>query len=83
MSAPTEYEDLNLHVSICQERYQQLNVKFEQLDSRLTAVEVKVDALSSAVKDSQTTTMRALIAATVTIITTIISTIGVVAVAVL
>jgi len=78
-----ERENLEAHVDVCAIRYEGLQRQFEVVDARLTAVEVKVDALSDTIKDSQTSTVKALIAATATIIAALVSTIGVVVITVL
>jgi len=43
----TENEDLNLHVSLCEQRYKELEARLEALDARLTSLEIKVGALKS------------------------------------
>jgi len=78
-----ERENLEAHVDLCAIRYESLQRQFEVVDARLTAVETKVDALSVVIKSSQTSTVKALIAATATIIAALVSTIGVVVLAVL
>lgn len=45
--AKTEAEDLNLHVSLCEERYKALEQRLESLDERLTSLENKVANLKS------------------------------------
>lgn len=45
--AKTENEDLNLHVSLCEQRYKELEARLEALDERLTSLETKVSAFKS------------------------------------
>ena len=76
MNTPkSEYEDLNLHVSICHERYQHLNDKlthvdeqFSKIDRRFDALEERLGGLEAEYKTGQTTIITALIGATATII---------------
>lgn len=71
-----EYENLEVHVDKCSMRYEGLQKQFEQVDERLDKVEQKLDTLGDAVKEAKSTNVKALIAATVTIVTTIISAIA-------
>lgn len=45
--AKTENEDLNLHVTLCEQRYKSLESRLEALDERLTSLEAKVANLKS------------------------------------
>lgn len=45
--ARTEYDDLNLHVSLCEQRYKELETRLEALDERLTSVEDKVSNIKT------------------------------------
>jgi hypothetical protein len=40
--AKAENEDLNLHVSLCEQRYKELERRLEALDERLTKVETQI-----------------------------------------
>jgi tetrahydromethanopterin S-methyltransferase subunit G len=65
--APTdiERESLDAHVSICALRY-------ESLDMRLTTIESKVEQLTSAITESRNSMNKVIIAATGTIVSSLI-----------
>lgn len=73
MSGATEIEKENLeaHVELCAQRY-------EQLDKRLTSIEGKVSALQKTIEDSSLNTVKILIGTAGTIIVAILSLIGVI-----
>lgn len=45
--AKSENEDLNLHVSLCEQRYKELENRLEALDARLSALEDKVSNIKT------------------------------------
>jgi tetrahydromethanopterin S-methyltransferase subunit G len=71
LNATTEHEkeSLEAHVDLCAIRY-------ESLDNRLTKVEEKIEALHTAVKQNNATTMKALIGAVATIIVALIGAVA-------
>jgi energy-converting hydrogenase Eha subunit F len=64
-----ESEDLELHVSICQERY-------KQLDDRMARVEQDLTEVKQQVKDSNASIRTTIITTTGTILVAIIAVIG-------
>jgi len=70
MSGPSaiEKESLEAHVDMCALRY-------EQLDSRLTKVEEKIDVIHNDIKAGNQSLVKVLIGATATIIAGLLSTI--------
>jgi len=70
MSGPSaiEKESLEAHVDMCALRY-------EQLDSRLTKVEEKIDVIHDDIKAGNQSLVKVLIGATATIIAGLLSTI--------
>ena len=64
-----ESEDLELHVSICQERY-------KQLDDRMARVEQDLTEVKQEVKDSNSSLRSTIITTTGTILVAIIAVIG-------
>lgn len=73
MSGPTEIEKENLeaHVELCAQRY-------EQLDRRLTSIEGKVSTLQKTIEDSHLSTIKVLIGTAGTVIVGVLSLIGVI-----
>jgi hypothetical protein len=57
-----ERTNLEAHVDLCAERY-------KQLDLRLTTLEVKVDAISTAIANSSNSMRTVLITSTATVVT--------------
>ena len=55
-----EDEDLKIHVSLCQERY-------EQLDSRIQKIEAKLAEISDRIQENKTDLSRIIIGATSTL----------------
>lgn len=41
----TEHDDLNLHVSLCSERYKALEVRLDAVEQRLTKMEDQISAI--------------------------------------
>lgn len=68
---PTDIEKENLesHVELCSLRYQ-------NLETRLSNIEVKVESLASKIQDSQSSMSRVIIGATATIVAGLLSTIA-------
>ena len=66
---PSESEDLNLHVSLCEQRYAQLNEKLDRVDLRLTELERNYHT-------GQKTLLTTLLATTATIIAAVIGAIS-------
>ena len=64
-----ESDDLELHVSICHERY-------KQLDTRMAKIEADVEGLNQEVKDSNASLRTTIITTTGTILVAIIAVIG-------
>lgn len=64
-----EKENLEAHVDLCAIRYQ-------NLDNRLTKVEERLEQLHTAVKQNNSTTMKALIGAVATIIVALIGAVA-------
>lgn len=50
MAPKSENEDLNLHVSLCEQRYKELEGRLDGLDKRLTKVEADISALKTQVQ---------------------------------
>jgi hypothetical protein len=73
MSGPTEIEKENLeaHVELCAQRY-------EQLDRRLTSIEGKVSTLQKTIEDSHLSTIKVLIGTAGTVIVGVLSLIGII-----
>jgi hypothetical protein len=67
---PTDIEKENLesHVELCALRYQ-------NLESRLTVIETKVETLASKIQDSQSSMSKVIIGATATIVAGLLSTV--------
>ena len=63
-----ERENLEAHVDLCQERY-------EQLDGRLTKIEEKVEHIHHDITHGNKTMIKVMFGATATIITGVLSTI--------
>jgi chromosome segregation ATPase len=83
----SENEDLNLHVSLCEQRYKELERRLDSFDERLTALEnnlsqVKVEMsrgfgeIKLLLEQRNTQKQTQLIAATATTITALIALIG-------
>lgn len=51
MAVKSENEDLNLHVSLCEQRYKELEGRLDAMDQRLTKLE---DQISAVKKDMAT-----------------------------
>jgi hypothetical protein len=68
---PTDIEKENLesHVELCALRYQ-------NLDSRLKNIEIKVETLASKIQDSQSSMSKVIIGATATILAGLLSTVA-------
>ena len=64
-----ESEDLELHVSICHERY-------KQLDTRMAKIESDVDLIKQEIKDSNSSLKNTIITTTGTILVAIIAVLG-------
>ena len=60
-----ERENLEAHVDLCAERY-------KQLDLRLTTLEVKVDAISTAISNSSNSMKTVVITSAATVVTGIL-----------
>jgi chromosome segregation ATPase len=45
VAVPSENEDLNLHVSLCEQRYQELERRLDNLDERIAKMEDQVSAV--------------------------------------
>jgi uncharacterized protein YlxW (UPF0749 family) len=73
MTRPTDIEKENLeaHVELCAQRY-------EQLDTRLTSIEKKVSTLQETIEKSHLSTIKVLIGTAGTVIVGILSLIGVI-----
>ena len=71
MATALEKKNLEAHVDLCQERY-------EQLDTRLTKIEEKVEHIHHYIKHGNKTMIKVMFGATPTIITGLASTIIVV-----
>ncbi len=71
MATALEKKNLEAHVDLCQERY-------EQLDSRLTKIEEKVEHIHQDITHGNKTMIKVMFGATATIITGLASTIIVV-----
>ena len=73
MSGPTEIEKENLeaHVELCAQRY-------EQLDNRLTSIEKKVSTLQETIEKSHLSTIKVLIGTAGTVIVGVLSLLGVI-----
>ncbi len=50
MAPKSENEDLNLHVSLCEQRYKELERRLDNLDGRITKVEADISALKTQVQ---------------------------------
>lgn len=61
-----ERENLEAHVDLCAERY-------HQLESRLTAIEKKVEQLGQSIEESRSSMAKVIIGATATIIAGLLS----------
>jgi hypothetical protein len=72
MSGPTDIEKENLeaHVELCAQRY-------EQLDKRLTSIEGKVSTLQATIEKSHLSTIKVLIGTAGTVIVGVLSLLGV------
>lgn len=64
-----EHQDLELHVSICHERY-------KQLDTRMAKIEQDVDDLKKEIKDANSSLKNTIITTTGTILVAIIAVLG-------
>jgi|TARA_B100000925_G_scaffold198712_1_gene150486 tetrahydromethanopterin S-methyltransferase subunit G len=71
MATALEKKNLEAHVDLCQERY-------EQLDNRLTKIEEKVEHIHHDITHGNKTMIKVMFGATATIITGLLSTIIVV-----
>ena len=71
MATALEKKNLEAHVDLCQERY-------EQLDTRLTKIEEKVEHIHHDITHGKKTMIKVMFGATATIITGLASTIIVV-----
>lgn len=40
---PTEHQDLNLHVNLCEQRYRALETRLDKLEEKLAEIDAKVD----------------------------------------
>lgn len=67
---PTDIEKENLesHVELCALRYQ-------NLETRLTTIETKVESLAAKIQDSQSSMSKVIIGATATIVAGLLSTV--------
>lgn len=70
-STQLEKESLEAHVDLCALRY-------EQMDKRLTAVELKIDEIHDDIKDGQQSMIKVLVGAAGTIVAGLLSTIVVI-----
>ena len=73
VSTPTDIEKENLeaHVELCAQRY-------EQLDQRLTSIEKKVSTLQDTIEKSHLSTIKVLIGTAGTVIVGLLSTMAVI-----
>lgn len=71
-----EREDLDTHVSLCAERYQQLDTRLSSLEHRLTVVEDKIDRTKVTVVSGLIATGGSIIVALITGVTIILSNIN-------
>lgn len=73
MSGPTDIEKENLeaHVELCAERY-------KQLQSRLSAIEEKVNSLQNTIEKSHLSTIKVLIGTAGTVIVGVLSLFGII-----
>lgn len=66
--ARTEYNDLNLHATLCSERYKGITKDFERVMDRMDNIETKVDSVQKDVVNGQKSMKSTLIAAAATIL---------------
>jgi len=52
MSSEIEKENLEAHVELCAERYKQLNMKLDNLDSKVTAMEGMISDIKFSLSES-------------------------------
>ena len=80
MTNPTnlERQSLEAHVDLCALRYDNLQQRFENVDRRLELIEGKIEDIHKAVKEKDGTLLKAIIAATATIIAALLSTLVVI-----
>lgn len=64
-----ERENLEAHVDLCAERY-------SHLETRLTAIEVKVEAVHKDIQDGNSSMAKVIIGAATTIVAALVSTIA-------
>lgn len=73
-----ENEDLETHVSLCAERYQGIQNKFESLDGRLEKLEDKVDDIKQSIIQMNAGITKAMITTGGTVLVALISIAGVI-----
>lgn len=71
-----ENEDLETHVSLCAERYQGIQHKFESLDERLDKLEDKVDDIKQSIIQMNSGITKAMITTGGTVLVAMISAVG-------
>lgn len=64
----TEYNDLNLHATLCSERYKGIEREFGRVVDRMDKIEAKVDAVQKDVQDGQKSMKATVIGAAATIV---------------
>lgn len=73
--APIEQErqDLDTHVSLCAERYEQLEKKFTDLESKLTDLDKKIDSTKTTIFNTLVVTGGSIIVALIGAVSMILS----------
>jgi predicted nucleic acid-binding Zn-ribbon protein len=65
---PNESEDLELHVTICAERYQQLDRRLEGLENDVSEIKTNIQSYNSSVKTAMITTLGTVVVGILSII---------------
>jgi predicted nucleic acid-binding Zn-ribbon protein len=73
---PNESDDLELHVSICAERYSQLDTRLEKLELDLGDTRSNIDAVRQQISDSNSTIKNTVITTAGTILVAVIAVLG-------
>jgi len=74
----TEFNDLNLHATLCAERYKGIQDTFERLENRMEKVETKVDSIHTDFTEGQKSMKTTIITTFGSVLVALIGLLGVI-----